>query len=279
MLKTLSNQPLFNFRRDRRDRYALNIDFAGRPWLYLLAYHTNMWGLFLKWEWDADGDYDHYLGLQLCICGYTLHANLCTPWAKSIAERLPHRGVNGGAKGGIGFFWYDSFNFQLAGKAWETASKDPWWVNGTSIAMPWAWYHLDTIVYDVNRNEVHADRYSTRRNLKNSTERLAYSRAESDRRREAKTTYATVYPYRYKLKNGEVQLRTASVVIEKMTWGLRWWRFPVLTRDYIDVTFSDEVGERTGSWKGGTIGCSYNLLPGESAEACFRRMEQDRKFN
>ena len=35
---------------------------------------------------------------------------------------------------------------------------------------------------------------------------------------------------------------------------------------------SDEVGEETGSWKGGTIGCGYNLKPGETAEECFDRM-------
>lgn len=46
----------------------------------------------------------------------------------------------------------------------------------------------------------------------------------------------------------------------------------------IDVQFSDEVGERTGSWKGGTIGCGYNMLPGESPLDTLRRMEAERKF-
>ncbi len=38
------------------------------------------------------------------------------------------------------------------------------------------------------------------------------------------------------------------------------------------------VGERTGSWKGGTIGCGNDLLPGETMEQSLRRMERDRTF-
>jgi hypothetical protein len=49
-------------------------------------------------------------------------------------------------------------------------------------------------------------------------------------------------------------------------------------RTSIEVGFDDEVGERTGSWKGGTIGCGYDMLPDESAVQCLRRMERERKF-
>jgi hypothetical protein len=37
------------------------------------------------------------------------------------------------------------------------------------------------------------------------------------------------------------------------------------------MRFSSEVGERKGSWKGGTIGHSITLLPNELHEAGFRR--------
>ena len=46
----------------------------------------------------------------------------------------------------------------------------------------------------------------------------------------------------------------------------------------IDVQFDKEVGERTGSWKGGTVGCGYEMLPNESPYQCLKRMEQERKF-
>lgn len=39
----------------------------------------------------------------------------------------------------------------------------------------------------------------------------------------------------------------------------------------LDIHFSAEVGARKGSWKGGTIGHSVAMLPGELHEAAFRR--------
>ncbi len=91
-----------------------------------------------------------------------------------------------------------------------------------------------------------------------------------------------VYPYTYKLKNGIIQNREATVYIEEREWRWRWFRWlrwPRLIRRSISVDFNDEVGERTGSWKGGTIGCGYDLLPGESAYKCLRRMEKQRVFD
>lgn len=89
------------------------------------------------------------------------------------------------------------------------------------------------------------------------------------------------HPYRYLLRSGETQQRTATISVERMEWRLRWLRWTRIGRDvrhYIDVSFSDEVGERSGSWKGGTVGCSYDLRPGETPQECLRRMESERRF-
>ena len=87
-------------------------------------------------------------------------------------------------------------------------------------------------------------------------------------------------PYRYVLRSGEVQEREATIAVEEHEWRWRW--FPWLPlgkiRRSIDIVFSDEVGERSGSWEGGCIGCGYDLLPDELPEECLRRMERDRKF-
>lgn len=89
------------------------------------------------------------------------------------------------------------------------------------------------------------------------------------------------HPYRYTLRNGTVQERIATVTVEEREWRPRWlqWtkRFAKVRRS-IAVEFNDEVGERTGSWKGGTMGCGYDLKPNESFEECLRRMESERKF-
>lgn len=85
------------------------------------------------------------------------------------------------------------------------------------------------------------------------------------------------YPYRYKLKSGEVQDRIATVNVERRTWTRFWLPYKKVSTS-INVDFDDEVGERTGSWKGGTLGCGYEMLEGETALQCLRRMEQERKF-
>lgn len=71
---------------------------------------------------------------------------------------------------------------------------------------------------------------------------------------------------------------TVTTKIEEREWKLgegrwRWlsiFRRPRVTRS-LDITFSSEVGERKGSWKGGTIGHSIEMLPGELHEDAFRR--------
>lgn len=88
------------------------------------------------------------------------------------------------------------------------------------------------------------------------------------------------YPYRYMLRSGEVQQRTATIYVERRIRRLRWLRALPMgkTSHAISVEFNDEVGERTGSWKGGTIGCGWELRPNETPRECLSRMESERKF-
>lgn len=101
---------------------------------------------------------------------------------------------------------------------------------------------------------------------------------EPDRR------HVTSHPYRYVLRDGTVQDRTATVHVERsryvwrcvrkmpLFWPLFAWKY------YLEVQFSDEVGERSGSWKGGCVGCGYEMKPGETALDTLRRMERERVF-
>lgn len=71
---------------------------------------------------------------------------------------------------------------------------------------------------------------------------------------------------------------TAKTRIEEREWhkGTSWWRWlrhfskPRIRRS-LDIEFSGETGKRKGSWKGGTIGHSIDMLPGELHESAFRR--------
>lgn len=90
------------------------------------------------------------------------------------------------------------------------------------------------------------------------------------------------FDYTYTLRSGEIQNRKATVCVERTEWRwrcLKWCRWFARVKQFIWVDFDGEVGEGTGSWKGGTVGCGYSMLPGESAEQTLRRMERERKFN
>lgn len=85
------------------------------------------------------------------------------------------------------------------------------------------------------------------------------------------------HDFSYTLKSGEVQNRKAKLEIHELEWH-RWWLPWKRVSRGIWVDFDGEVGERTGTWKGGTVGCGYDLLPNETPLECFRRMESEREF-
>jgi hypothetical protein len=89
------------------------------------------------------------------------------------------------------------------------------------------------------------------------------------------SAYVEVHPFTYILKNGTIQERTATCTIEKRKWYRKWFPFLTMTRQVIDIEFSDEVGERSGTWKGGTIGMSYDLRSDESIAECLDRLQKD----
>lgn len=98
-----------------------------------------------------------------------------------------------------------------------------------------------------------------------------------------------VHPYRYVKRDGTVQNVNAVIHVREMEW--RWAIVRLLQLPLrghvirsIDIEFTsdeagfDGVGERAGSWKGGTIGCGYEMRRGETPLECLRRMQRDRKF-
>lgn len=66
--------------------------------------------------------------------------------------------------------------------------------------------------------------------------------------------------------------------VEEREWrfGEGWFRWLSLFRQprinrVLDLEFSSEVGPEKGSWKGGVLGTSTRILPGETPEDAFRR--------
>ena len=72
-----------------------------------------------------------------------------------------------------------------------------------------------------------------------------------------------------------------TIYVDEREWRPKWLKWTSLfakTRRTIDVHFSKECGKRKGSWKGGTLGCGYELLPNETPLDCLKRMEMERQF-
>lgn len=73
-------------------------------------------------------------------------------------------------------------------------------------------------------------------------------------------------------------LRVAQCRIEEREWrrGRGLWRWllawkPNMVRRSLAIEYSDEVGRRKGSWKGGTIGCGIDMEKGELPIEAFTR--------
>lgn len=153
---------------------------------------------------------------------------------------------------GFSVYWADRYVVWRWGSYWK------------SIDMPWAFRHLITEVRKPDGTWVEA------------IEEWTAKEGESDGR------WKETYDYTYTLKSGEIQHRKADIHVRRMTWVWRWtyWlKWPRKVRTSIDIRFDDEVGERTGSWKGGCTGCGWDLKPNETPLESLRRMERERVFD
>ena len=112
--------------------------------------------------------------------------------------------------------------------------------------------------------------------------RRSFDNFSSEMEREDAQKKTETHPYTYVLKSGEIQEREATITKERWTRGRhilsRLGLWPRKISYCINVEFSGEVGERAGSWKGGCVGCGYDMLPGEEPIDTLLRMEEKRKF-
>lgn len=100
-----------------------------------------------------------------------------------------------------------------------------------------------------------------------------------DPRRDADDALSAACPKRlFNFYDYDGQHLVATTLIQEMEWkfgdGLFKWLslfIPNKVRRYLDIRFSRETGRQKGSWKGGTIGHSIDMLPGELHEEAFKR--------
>jgi hypothetical protein len=147
-------------------------------------------------------------------------------------------------------------NFE-GGKKWIT------------IDMPWQidWYRTSTLLYGSTWF------HETKNNRKtwNGSNIRTYDWLEENKWKET-------HPY---IDNYDGTQVNATISVEEREWRPKWFKWTNLfakVRKTIRVDFDKEVGSEKGSWKGGVLGCGYELLPGETPQQCLKRMEIERKF-
>lgn len=93
-----------------------------------------------------------------------------------------------------------------------------------------------------------------------------------------KNKWKETHPYTDSYDNTIVN---ATISVTEREWRPLWFQWTSLFSDKrksIEIEFDKEVGKGKGSWKGGTLGCSYELLKNETPLECLKRMESERKF-
>ena len=93
--------------------------------------------------------------------------------------------------------------------------------------------------------------------------------------------FSETHPYKYISTYGDEQNCLATIRVQEREWRWKWFtwlKYPRLIRKDIEIEFSDDIGERKGSWKGGTTGCSYTMKNKETPYETLKRMEIERKL-
>lgn len=219
---------------------------GGVRWPGRFELYWNQWGLAAKLEWlgrDAENDWTWLVHFHVLMLQIFIHFPL--PWIPSWNHNEHNMG-------------HSSFGFTYHERAihWH-------WGETKVMNLPWAWKR--------QRHEV----------LRPDKKWVPFVGSwERDKKPDRRWT--ATYPYRYVLNDGREQLRTATVYVERRFWTWRclaWLPWSLKSRQSISVSFDDEVGEGTGSWKGGCVGCGYDMKPDETPEQTLRRMEWERRFN
>lgn len=99
--------------------------------------------------------------------------------------------------------------------------------------------------------------------------------------REKEKVYVLETYYTYKRRNGEIQKAWAKATVERRVFKWYWFQwlpFPKKVYTSLWVEFDREMGEKTGTWKGGVVGCGIDMLPTETPIDALRRMEKTREL-
>ena len=143
-----------------------------------------------------------------------------------------------------------------------------------SCFLPWTqWRHIRRSFYDLDGKHFWSEIEAETKAVNKLGSKVFNERWEIIRKWEERCPKAD---FRFRDHDGEELVATTH--IEEREWRsgvgyFKWlslFRKPKIHRS-LCLSFSGETGPEKGSWKGGTIGTSIEMLPGENHEAAFRR--------
>jgi hypothetical protein len=209
----------------------------------------------------GEGDYNNGL---LLILGIPFLFNLYISFPGFIKTKHPHRtGISIHSNA----VWIHPFTNDHS-----QGSHLPWYEGYFHWSFPWEWNWRST--------EIMGHTYFDKNMPQVFIEIGPREFGASSKRDEAADSVTRTYRYTYHMKGRKTQYAKANVYVERMTWRMKWW--PLLpfskTRTSISVRFDREIGEQSGSYKGGCTGCGYDMLPSEHPLDTLRRMERERRF-
>lgn len=218
-------------REGRAGRASLRLSFGKRTLICMLPPIIRPWKRKVYPSWDAG-----------------TVARLGRDWYWDAAARA------------YGFYYSDGFlNVSLGRQTMDSSTEQRW-----GCFLPWTqWRHVRHSLYDLA-----GQHFWTEKDRRDNDHWYEEWRAAKDA--------CPSVTFVFRDFDGE-QLR-AETRIEEREWrfGTGWWKWLSLFRKSkisrdLDIQFSGETGRRKGSWKGGTVGHSIEMLPGELHQSAFER--------
>lgn len=236
------------------------------PFAFSIDRHRQ-WGLSMQSRDDEDRD----AYARVHLGRWTFIALLPSWLIRPYREKVKFTHISEAEKAQIGRDWYwrideREFGAFLSNGALHVryGRQTNEWPGSKSrcFFLPWReWRQVRHSLYDMNGDLfAHVpDDWDDRRKLETACPVLRFDFLDFDGERITATT--------------RIEERQWKAGAGKFKW-LSWFKRDRVER-FLDLQFSSEVGNRKGSWKGGTVGHSITMLPTELHEAAFRRYCQN----
>lgn len=231
--------------------------------------------------YSGDEDYPG-CSLRVTLCSYTLISRLpeiINPWREKVIahswtpEQIERRGGNFYFvvhRRKYGFQYHNGFLQVFYGRDTDDSRTRQVW----STFLPWTqWRHIRLSLYGLS-GEHFWTQFDPTKILTAGQHHERFVELSSKEDECPSRTFA--------FADYDGERLTAKTRIEEREWRAGTGRFKWLSlfrrpriQRYLEIDFSGETGKRKGSWKGGTIGSSVQIQPGELHESAFRRYCQE----